>query len=88
MNYRRYCLLKRHAALAEGLGAVAAVWLSKQREAHGTPLPEEARTEALSAAGYTHREDLDGATLDELLGAGVPHADATDVLAFLSQPSP
>lgn len=83
MTRRRYYLLKRLAARRMGYGAVEAVWRGKQESEPGTPLSSNIRSAALSSAGYTCREDLEGASLAELVDAGVPHFEATAALASL-----
>lgn len=84
MTRRRFYLLKRQAARARWDDGLAMTWRSKQEREAGTPLPAEVRTDALAEAGYTCREDLEGATLHELVSADVPYADATAALAYVA----
>lgn len=88
MNYRRYATLKIAAHVAAHEGGLAAVWRAKRAEHHGSALPADLPTAALSCAGYEALEDLEGATSEELLRAGLPFADAEIVLAFLNPAPP
>lgn len=66
-SHRRYCLLKSQAALdAEDFGLEAA-WRGKQAAIDGTDLPATFpyRT-LLISAGYSVKQDIIGADVDEL----------------------
>ena len=81
---RRYYLLKSKEAARRFDDAMASVWLAKQLEEPGTPLesgfPFKSR---LATVGYVAREDLVGATENELLQAGLATREAAAVLAAL-----
>lgn len=83
---RRYYLLKRHAARTRGERALEGVWRSKQEAEGGTGLPATFPSlTALSLAGYTHVEDVDGATAAELAdNAGLSTREAEAVLSALA----
>lgn len=80
---RRYYLLKSFAAHAAGDAALALAWLGKHAGVSGTALPPDFPSrEALAAAHYTTREDLTGASVDELATqAGLTRGDALRVIA-------
>jgi len=82
---RRYYLLKSQEARA-GDDALAPAWLGKHDGASGTALPADFPSRAsLAAAHYTTREDLTGASVDELATqAGLMRGDAQRVLAALA----
>lgn len=79
---RRYYLAKRHAAKAIGDKGLSLVWQQKQEAEPGTTLaasfPYASR---LSAAGYTTKEDLEGADTRELYEQGFSTTEATYILA-------
>lgn len=79
---RRYYLLKRIAAKAEG-EATEGVWRHKQEQESGTALPANFPLKAtLAAAGYSTEEDLDGADAAELTkNTGLSTQQANAVLA-------
>lgn len=80
---RRYYTQKAEAQAAQGEGALAAAFAGKLAETPGTPLPEEfPALVKLTAAGYMVREDLTGATAEELRQrAGLTAKEAKAVLA-------
>lgn len=85
MNVRRYYLLKMRAARSTLDRALASTWQAKHDAEPGTPLvistPGYSR---LVAAGYTSVEDLDGATVAELVReTGVSRREAEAALAAL-----
>lgn len=81
---RRYYLSKRRAAREMGDLAFAGAWQAKQEAQPGTALAVDFPAKsALAAAGYTTTEDLTGASLAELLNAGLSLSDATAALAAL-----
>lgn len=81
---RRFYLSKRRQALDVGDTGLAGVWRAKQEAQPGAPLPGTfPAAEALSTAGYTTYEDLQGASVNELVGAGISLTDATAALAAL-----
>lgn len=85
-SYRRYCLLKRRYELQYGDMALAGVWRAKQEAVSATPLPLTfPALSVLSAAGYTAKEDIDGADQDELVGVGLTIIEAQAALAALAQ---
>lgn len=60
-------MLKRLGAVQFSDSPLDGVWRSKQEALPGTDLPADfPMRSALATAGYTAREDLDGATADEL----------------------
>lgn len=86
LNARRYYLGKRlHAARGPTPG-LANVWRAIQEATAGTALAAAFPcATALAAAGYTTREDLAGATVDELVDfAGLTSREAQAVLAALA----
>lgn len=82
---RRYYLLKRIAAKAEG-EATEGVWRHHQEQESGTALPASFPSRAaLVAAGYSTEEDLDGADAAELTkNAGLSTQQAAAALAVLA----
>ncbi len=83
---RRYYLLHRRDALLSNQLGLAGVWRANQEAQPGTPLPQAfPRLEQLAAAGYTTKEDLDGADVVELRDAGLSPRDATTVLAAMAK---
>ncbi len=80
MKTRRYYLLKRLASREQDDG-FEPFWHRKQLDEPGTDLPADfpLLTE-IATLGYVAFEDLEGATLDELLGAGLDHAIARRVI--------
>lgn len=83
-SVRRFYLSKRRSALAAGDSDLAGVWRAKQEAQPGTSLPSSVPgAAALEAAGYTTYEDLQGASVNELVGAGISLTDATAALAAL-----
>jgi hypothetical protein len=81
---RRFYLAKRLAARARHDTALELAWFAKQIEEPGTALPAEFPLLArLATAGYVAREDLDGATTDELKQVGFSAHEAAAVLAAL-----
>lgn len=82
---RRYYLLKRLAACAEGESALASVWRAKQEAEPGTLLLETFPSQAtLEAAGYTTVEDLDGASTEELAELGLSSNQIDAIIAALA----
>lgn len=83
---RRYWLLKSRACAARGEEGLALAFLSKHRDAPGTALPDDFPSRpALVAAGYTVLEDLQGATVEELVeDAMLSRRDAELVLAAVT----
>lgn len=82
-RYRRYLLMKRagHRAL-EPDGVLHLVFQSKQEDQLGEPLPAGfILTAQLAAAGYTTVDDIDGATVSELCGAGFSKSEAAAILS-------
>lgn len=80
-SHRRYCLLKSQAAYANGLKWT---WRGKQESITGTALDPSIPHQAdLLAIGYSATEDLAGATLHELVAAGLDREKARDVVAML-----
>jgi hypothetical protein len=80
---RRFYLKKRKMAQAAGEHALSGLWQSRQEEQAGTLLPDDfpARAE-LAAAGYTAKEDLEGADSEELVDwACVDNTAAKAILA-------
>lgn len=69
VTYRRYLLLKELAARALGFDGLAAAWKGYRLErTSGTALPDTFPFRALlTSIGYSTYEDVDGATIDELL---------------------
>ena len=83
-NRRRYYLLKRLYAREHDLDSER-VWQSKQEGIIGTAFPATfPLISALSTAGYSTVEDLDGADAAELCVAGLTSHEATAVLAAFS----
>lgn len=83
---RRYLLLKYQVASARFEFGLALAWLGKHDASDGTALPADFPSrETLAAAHYTTREDLTGASVDELATqAGLTRGDAQRVLAALA----
>lgn len=81
---RRYYLLKRLEARRRQDTALELAWHAKQIAEAGTALdasfPFAAR---LATAGYVAREDLLGASIEELQQAGLTSREAAAVLAAL-----
>jgi len=87
--YRRYCHRMRMNERRLGNGQLESVWRYKQEAQPGNGLPSTFPfLTTLSDAGYTTREDLDGADLYELYAiAGLGQRDAQVVLdAFAALP--
>ena len=85
MTPRRYCLLKRKYYEQLSLWGLSGAWRAKQEQTEGEALPAgfPARLSLLSA-GYSTLDDLDGATVSELLDyALLTHAQAQAVIAAL-----
>jgi hypothetical protein len=81
---RRYYLSKRRQAADAGELGLERAWQAKQEAQPGTPLPGSfPAAAALASAGYPTNEDLRGASVDELVGAGLSLTDATAALAAL-----
>lgn len=79
---RRYYLLKRlyYRGIKERI--LEGVWRSKQEGQPGTPLPLTfVHLTKLATAGYTMKEDLQGATELELQEQGFTNRDAKAILA-------
>lgn len=77
---RRFYLLQRIYWRDFDLG-FDGVWRAKQEAQPGTTLPATfPALTALATAGYTTVEDLDGATEDELITAGLSSHDARSVI--------
>jgi hypothetical protein len=80
---RRLYLKNRKLTAQAGEFAISSLWQYRQEEQAGTPLPDgfPLKTE-LAAAGYSTREDLEGADADELVEwAAVSSLDAKAILA-------
>jgi hypothetical protein len=83
-SLRRYYLLKSRFAASVGSEAVALAFRGKQRAESGTDLPDGFPVrEALLAAGYEAIEDVTGASVEELIDAGLTTREANAVLAAL-----
>ena len=84
---RRFYLMKRTAATERTDYAIAAVWQGKQEAEAGSALPEAFPSyAALVAAGYTTKEDLEGADACELVShACLSQQDAEAVLAAFAK---
>lgn len=83
---RRYRALKARAAQERNEEGIAGAFKTKQEETPGTPLPEDfPGYDDLTVAeptAYTTYEDLDGATVDELVAInGIGKATANKILA-------
>lgn len=80
---RRYYLLKRQWAAANGERTIELAWQAKQEAEAGSDLPASFPFRArLADAFYTTSEDLDGATVDELSELGAfTVAEATAILS-------
>ncbi len=80
---RRYYLLKRLEAVRAGDQPIDGVWRSKQEAQPGAALPATFPFRSqLVAVGYATAEDLDGATVDELVEhTALPSRDAAAVVA-------
>lgn len=72
-----------HAALAACDEGLAAVWRSKHDDERGTPLSDDVLTPALSEALYVAAEDIEGATVAELLAVGVPLSEAQAAIEYV-----
>jgi len=83
---RHYYLLNRLAADQRTEFAVRDVWKGKQEAEPGTALPTSFPSyAALSAIGYTTKEDLDGADADELVETvGLSQSEAAAVMAAVA----
>jgi hypothetical protein len=84
---RRYALMKRQSACIVRDYEIAAVWQAKQEAEPGTLLdatfPFQAR---LSEAGFTTKEDLEGADAFELLNyVALSQSEADAVLAAFAE---
>lgn len=83
---RRYYLGKRHESRRRLEFALEATWQAKQEAEPGTPIADGFPSKAkLGTAGYTTTEDLLGATLDELIWAGLSTTEATRVMSELAK---
>lgn len=81
---RRYYLLKGQAAARRYDFPLASAWHGKQLAEPGESLAEGFPLRArLASAGYVAREDLLGATVEELQQAGFTSREAAAVLAAL-----
>lgn len=81
---RRYYLHKRIQA-RESCDDTELSWRAKQEAEPGTPLPATfPLLSQLAAAGYTTKEDLDGADTTELERIGLRKYEATSVLSALA----
>lgn len=81
-NKRRYCLLKRIAFRRQN--REDDVWATKQAAIPGTALPADfPHLATLNTAGYSMREDLDGADVPELRRAA-PTLDKRQAEAVLA----
>jgi hypothetical protein len=77
---RRFYLLKRLVAVA-ACSSLASTWRAKQEAEPGTALPTTfPHRDRLVAAGYSTKEDLDGADATELAWSGFGSRDATAIL--------
>jgi hypothetical protein len=85
-NLRRYYLLKRLFARMREEDSES-IWQGKQESVAGTELPPDfPHRGQLVVAGYSTREDLDGADADELLEhADLSQREADAVLAAAAQ---
>ena len=85
MTPRRYYLRKRLVSRLTQDG-LEEVWHAKQIELPGEPLAEGFPFRSrLAVAGYVAREDLDGATSEELHQAGLSRREAAAVIAALKK---
>lgn len=83
---RRWYLRMRREAEALDEAGIASALRYRQEQEPGTALPplSASLVARLAAAGYTAREDLEGATADELADeAGLARSEARGVLAAL-----
>jgi len=86
-SHRRFYLWKRLSANAQGLYAMGAVWRAKQDDEPGVALPDTfpSRSRLLSI-GYSTKEDLVGADVDELVEyVGISQREAEAVLAAFAK---
>lgn len=83
---RRYLFAKSLKARLEG-NEVYLAWDSKRKTMPGTSLPATfpARA-ALDASGYWALEDLQGASTQELVSAGLTTSQAAAVMAEIGKP--
>lgn len=84
LSYRRYLLLKRATQKALGNSHMEGVWRAAQEAVlPATPLPTNfPYLSVISIAGYTTREDLNGADVHEVERvAKISHQDAVVVIA-------
>lgn len=82
MRYRRYLFGKRKQADVESRHGAASAYRTQQESEPGNPLPAGfILTTQLATAGYTTVDDLDGATVSELCGAGFSRSEAAAILA-------
>lgn len=92
VSYRRYLLLKFHAAMDLAEYARAGYWRARLEEQTGsTPLPSGFPFIALlQQRAYTAWEDLEGATVDELCWSlEIGPTDAQSILtAWQALPAP
>jgi len=78
---RRFYLLKRLAAKAEGQLSLASFWQARQEEEPGWLLSSSFPSRlALEKTGYTTMEDVAGADQTELRRAGLSSLDADAVI--------
>jgi hypothetical protein len=84
---RRFYLMKRQAANLRTDYEIASVWQGKQEAEPGTALLASFPSyTALVAAGYTTKEDLEGADVIELYNyVGLSQRDAEAVLAAFAK---
>lgn len=83
---RRYYLAKRHVANEYGDKGLALVWQAKQEAEPGTALPSDfPHLTTLTGCGYTTKEDLTGADVQELTELGFATREANTILTALSE---
>lgn len=84
-SLRRYFLLKRLEA-ARLQSELASTWRAKQEAEPGTALPSTfVLRDRLVAAGYSTKEDLNGADVEELRLAGFTSRESQAILDAVAQ---
>jgi len=84
---RRYYAAKAYQAEQQFEPGLRDVWLAKQAAESGTTLPADVPHQADLAAlvpPYTTTEDLDGASVDELVTVGLGRSKAQAVIDALA----
>jgi len=87
LNYRRFCLCRRRAALVDDPESDAAwAWQGFQERSPSTALPANfPELTALAALGYTAQADLEGADLEELTKQGISAKHAARILVAYAE---